>query len=112
VVAREAVPPLVAHAIPRPQHEDAALLHGIAASRALPEALREGPETFQDASGMEGLAPAIGEARRAEGVERGVGVERARVARDVAEALQVLGLSRPDDDKRGAAPGYRGLASG
>jgi hypothetical protein len=59
---------------------------------------------------MEGLAPAIGEARRAEGLERGVGVERARVARDVAEALQVPGCSRPDDDERGAALGYRGLA--
>ena len=112
MVARKAVPPLVAHAIRRPQHEDAALLHRIAAPHALPEALRESLHAFQDASGMEGLAPAIGEARRAEGLERGVCVERARIARDVAEALQVLGLTGPDDDELCAAPGYRGLVCG
>ena len=111
MVTRKTVPPLVAHAIRRPQHEHAALLHRIAPSRALPEALREGPQTLQEAPGMEGPAPAIGEARRAEGLQRRVRIERARVARDFTETLQVLGLSRPDDDERGAPsldPGLRG----
>jgi hypothetical protein len=112
VVAREAVPPLVAHAIRRPQHEDATLLHRIAPPRALPEALRECLETLQDAPGMKGFAPAIGEARRAEGLQRRVSKERARVARDVTETLQVLGPARPDDDERGAPPDYRGLGGG
>jgi len=112
VVAREAVSPFVAHAIRRPQHEDAALLDRIAPPRPLPEALREGPQTLQEAPGMEGPAPAIGEARRAEGLERRVRVERARVARDFTETLQVLRPARPDDDERGAPPDYRGLGGG
>ncbi len=112
MVAREAVAPFVAHAIRRPQHEDAALLHRIAPPRALPEALREGPQTLQEAPGMEGSAPAIGEARRAEGLQRRVRVERARVARDFTETLQVLGPSRPDDDERCAPPLDPGLRGG
>ena len=112
MVAREAVPPFVAHAIRRPQHEDAALLHRVAPPRALPEALRESPQTLHETPGMEGPAPAIGESRRAEGLQRWVRVERARVARDVTETLQVLGLSRPDDDERGAPPLDPGLRGG
>ena len=61
---------------------------------------------------MEGLAPAMGEARRAEGLKRRVSKERARVACDFTETLQVLGPSRPDDDERGAPPDYRGLGGG
>jgi hypothetical protein len=61
---------------------------------------------------MEGPAPAIGEARRAEGLQRRVSKERARVARDVTETLQVLGPSRPDDDERGAPPLDPGLGGG
>lgn len=112
MVTRETVPPLVAHAIRRPQHEDAALLHRIAAPRALPEAPCERPQTLQEAPGMEGFAPAIGESRRAEGLQRRVSKERARVARDFTETFQVLGPSRPDDDERGAPPDYRGLGGG
>jgi len=112
VVAREAVPPLVAHAVSRPEHEDAALLDRIAPPRSLPEALREGSQTLYEAPGMKGPTPAIGEARRAEGLERRVRVEQARVARDFTEALQVLGPSRPDDDERGAPPLDPGLRRG
>ena len=112
MVARETVTPLVAHAIRRPQHEDATLLRRIAPPCALPEALRERPQTLQEAPGMEGPAPAIGEARRAEGLKRRVSKERARVARDFTETLQVLGPSRPDDDQRGAPLVYRGLRGG
>ena len=54
----------------------------------------------------------MGEARRAEGLERRVRVEQARVARDLTEALQVLGPSRPDDDERGAPPLDPGLGGG
>jgi len=61
---------------------------------------------------MKGPAPAVGEARRPEGLERRVSVERARVARDVTEALQVLGLSRTDDDESGAASLELGLGGG
>ena len=61
---------------------------------------------------MEGPAPAIGEARRAEGLKRRVSKERARVARDFTKTLQVPGLPRPDDDERGAPPDYRGLRGG
>ena len=112
MVAREAVAPLVAHAICRTQHEYAALLHRIAPPRALPEALREGPQTLQEAPGMEGLAPAIGEARRAEASERWVRVEWACVARDLTETLEVLGPSGPDDDERRAPPLDSGLRGG
>jgi hypothetical protein len=112
VVAREAIPPLVTHAIGRPQHEDAALLHRIPPPRALPEALGEGPQTLQETPGMEGSAPAIREARRAEGLKRRVSKERARVPRDFTETLQVLGPSRPDDDERGAPPVDPGLGGG
>jgi hypothetical protein len=54
----------------------------------------------------------MGEARRAEGLERRVRVEQACVARDFTETLQVLGPSRPDDDERGAPPVYRGVGGG
>ena len=112
MVAGEAVPPLVAHAVSRPEHEDAALLDRIAPPRSLPEALREGSHTLQEAPGMEGPAPAIGEARRAERLERRIRVERPRVARDFTETLQVLGPSRPDDDERGAPLLDSGLRRG
>ena len=53
---------------------------------------------------MEGLAPAVGEARRPEARQRRVGVERSRESCHLAEALQVLRLARADDDETDAAP--------
>jgi hypothetical protein len=61
---------------------------------------------------MEGPAPARGETRRAECGERRVGVELARIARDFAEAPQVLGPARADDDERGAPPLQGGQGRG
>ncbi len=112
MIACEPVSPRVAHAIARSEHEEAALLYGIASSHALSEARRERAQAFPDRARMEGLAPSVGEAGSPEGGERRVRVERSRESCHLAKALQVLRLAGADDDEGRGAPVHLGLRGG
>ena len=112
MIAGESVSPLVAHAIARSEHEEAALLNRIAPSHALPEACPKGAKAFQNRARMEGLGPSIGEPGGPEGGQRRVRIERSRESRHLPEALQVLRPPGADHDETRAASMHLGLGGG
>lgn len=94
-----AVPPLEAHALARPQHEGPALLGRTALDAPRSEAAAEGAQVGEQALRMEDAQEPRGEAGRLVGPQRGIGEERALIARDRAEGRQMLGLAGADDEQ-------------
>jgi len=95
-VARVAVAPLVADAVPRAQHECSALLGHVALTRALAEAAPEGEHAPEHRERMIGAGPAVLEPRGAERAPRRIHVEGPLVAGHLAEGWDVVRLGGTD----------------
>ena len=111
MIARVAISPLEAHRVSRSEHEGAALLYRIALPYSLAEAAREGADTLDHRERVKGLGPAMGEPGFPERAERGVDEERAVIAGRRAEAGDVLGPRRAQNDQRGARSAIAGCTA-
>src|SRR6266542_2415742 len=102
VITREAVAPLEARALTRPQHEGPALLDRVPAPGSLSEPARERANALEKGKRVEGSHPAAREPGGPESAERGIGEEWPVIARRLAESRDVLGPAAAHHDHRGA----------